>query len=80
MKLATATIHATVAGNVACVVLMPGAQVDLDQVVGHQGGKPVTLAAALGDLAATCEPVVAPVDSKPARRAPYAAPAADDKE
>jgi hypothetical protein len=37
-------LHVTVVGNVRTVVLSPGVEVDLDQVVGHQHGQPRTLA------------------------------------
>jgi len=48
MKLAISHIHVAVHGSVASVVLAPGVQVDLDQVVGHQAGRPLRLADALG--------------------------------
>jgi hypothetical protein len=87
MKLAIAQIHASVLGNVASVQIVPGQTIDLDQVVGHAGGQPLTLEAALGDMAKACAPVrtseLTPVLRKspaPARAPqPQSAPA-DDKE
>jgi hypothetical protein len=50
MKRAISRVHTSVVGNVASVHIVPGGEVDLDQVVGHQDGRPCTLADALGPL------------------------------
>ena len=82
MKLAIAHIHSAVHGNVASVVMAPGDQVDLDQVVGHQEGQPVSLEAALGArLVEGFTLAASAADSEPrgrsARRATLAAPAVE---
>lgn len=85
MKLAIAGIEASVMGNVASVQIVPGQTIDLDQVVGHTNGRPLTLEAALGEMAKACQLMrssEAPVRKSvaPARASqPQSAPA-DDKE
>lgn len=75
MKLAIAHIYASVSGSVAAVRLVPDLTVDLDQVVGHVNGEPLSLEQALGPhLMAGVDVLPVPSDADQAR--PVASPAA----
>jgi len=60
------TLEATVVGSRRVVPIVPGTVLELEDIVGETGGRPVTLAEALGPELVACCDFLVPAAAEPA--------------